>query len=192
MIVLWIQVYFCYINLIMLQRILLYLLILLPYVSKGQFVLKVKATNTTDSIGYLRASLFDERNFVPKDTLNLTKPIQTIKNTKSIVGGIYFIYFPKSKQKIQFNKDREFLWSRGSAVKIFLDYYIKGYLFGGLFFWITSLRSVILLGIGNYLFKGWPSLHSGILFGGLKLIQNLRLRRCFFVSIIFAQASLAR
>jgi phage FluMu protein Com len=28
--------------------------------------------------------------------------------------------------------------------------------------------------------KGWPSFHSGILFWWLKLIQNLRLRRCFF------------
>ena len=136
MIVLWIQVYFCCINLTMLQRLLLYLLCLLPYVSKGQFVLKVKATNTTDSIGYLRASLFDERNFIPKDTLNLTKPIQTFRNTKSIVGCIYFIYFPKSKQKIQFileDKDTVLLEIKGSDYlnsatintpknKVFLDY----------------------------------------------------------------------
>ena len=136
MIVLWIQVYFCCINLTMLQRLLLYLLCLLPFVSKGQFVLKVKATNTTDSIGYLRASLFDEKNFIPKDTLNLNKPIQTIRNTKSIVGGIYFIYFPKSKQKIHFileDKDTVLLEIKGSDYlnsatintpknKVFLDY----------------------------------------------------------------------
>jgi hypothetical protein len=29
-------------------------------------------------------------------------------------------------------------------------------------------------------------------FGGLKLIQNLRLRRCFFCFLVLAQASLAR
>ncbi len=75
---------------------------LLPIFSNAQFLLKIKAVNTTDSIGYLRASLFDDRNFIPKDTLDLTKSIQTIRNSKSIVGGIYFIYFPKSKQKIQF------------------------------------------------------------------------------------------
>ncbi len=76
--------------------------VLLPIFSNAQFLLKIKAVNTTDSIGYLRASLFDDRNFIPKDTLDLTKSIQTIRNSKSIVGGIYFIYFPKSKQKIQF------------------------------------------------------------------------------------------
>lgn len=80
----------------------IFLLTLLPLLLKAQFVLKIKATNTTDSIGYLRTSLFDDKNFIPKDTLDLRKPNQTIRNTKSIVGGIYFIYFPKSKQKIQF------------------------------------------------------------------------------------------
>ena len=99
------------------QRIILFILALLPLLSKGQFVLKVKATNASDSIGYFRTSLFDERNFIPKDTLDLTKSIQTIKNTKSIVGGIYFIYFPKSKQKIQFileDKDTVLLEIKGS------------------------------------------------------------------------------
>ena len=99
-------------------------------------MLKVKATNTTDSIGYLRASLFDEKNFIPKDTLNLNKPIQTIRNTKSIVGGIYFIYFPKFKQKIHFileDKDTILLEIKGSDYlntaiintpknKVFFDY----------------------------------------------------------------------
>ncbi len=117
-------------------RLILYFFVLLPLVTKGQFVLKVKATNTSDSIGYFRTSLFDERNFIPKDTLDLTKPIQTIRNTKSIVGGIYFIYFPKSKQKIQFileDKDTVLLEIKGSDYlntatinttknKVFLDY----------------------------------------------------------------------
>lgn len=84
------------------KHILILLLVLVPFITKAQFLLKVKATNTTDSIGYLRTSLFDEKNFIPKDTLDLRKPILTVRNTKSIVGGIYFIYFPKSKQKVQF------------------------------------------------------------------------------------------
>lgn len=84
------------------KHILILLLVLVPFITNAQFLLKVKATNTTDSIGYLRTSLFDEKNFIPKDTLDLRKPVQTVRNTKSIVGGIYFIYFPKSKQKIQF------------------------------------------------------------------------------------------
>lgn len=84
------------------RSIVLFFLCLFPFFSKAQFVLKVKAINTTDSIAYLRASLFDDKNFIPKDTINLKKSINTIRNTKSIVGGIYYLYFPKSKQKIQF------------------------------------------------------------------------------------------
>ena len=84
------------------KSIVLFFLCLFPFFSKAQFVLKVKAINTTDSIAYLRASLFDDKNFIPKDTINLKKPIYTIRNTKSIVGGIYYLYFPKTKQKIHF------------------------------------------------------------------------------------------
>lgn len=84
------------------RSIVLCFLCLFPFFSKAQFVFKVKAINTTDSIAYLRASLFDDKNFIPKDTINLKKPIHTIRNTKSIVGGIYYLYFPKTKQKIQF------------------------------------------------------------------------------------------
>lgn len=99
------------------KHILILLLVLVPFITNAQFLLKVKATNTTDSIGYLRTSLFDDKNFIPKDTLDLRKAIQTVRNTKSIVGGIYFIYFPKSKQKIQFileDKDTTTLEISGS------------------------------------------------------------------------------
>jgi AhpC/TSA family len=82
---------------------LLFIGLLLFLSSKGiaQYVLKINASNTIDSIAYLRASLFDDKNYIPKDTIKLFKSSITIKNTKSIVGGIYFIYFPKTKQKLQ-------------------------------------------------------------------------------------------
>ncbi len=78
------------------------LLLFLSFKGIAQFVLKINASNTIDSVAYLRASLFDDKNYIPKDTIKLFKSSNTIKNTKSIVGGIYFLYFPKSKQKIQF------------------------------------------------------------------------------------------
>ena len=78
------------------------LICLLPIISKAQFVLKVSGTNLPDSVAYLRTSLFDDKNFIPKDTILFSKGTKTIKNTKSIVGGIYYLYFPKTKQKIQF------------------------------------------------------------------------------------------
>lgn len=74
----------------------------------SQFQLKIKSSNSLDSIAYLRATVFDEKNYIPKDTIQLYKTVQTIKQAKPIVGGIYYLYFPKSKQKINLiidNKD---------------------------------------------------------------------------------------
>jgi hypothetical protein len=68
--------------------------------SHAQFELKVKSNNTYDSIAYLRGVVFDDKNFIPKDTIKLYKGFNTVKYSKSIVGGIYFLYFPKSKQKL--------------------------------------------------------------------------------------------
>lgn len=75
---------------------------IIPLFSKAQFVLKVKANNVQDSIAYFRASLFDDKNYIPKDTIKLRSTGTSIINTKSIVGGIYFLYFPKTKQNIKF------------------------------------------------------------------------------------------
>ena len=69
-------------------------------IGKAQFELKVKSTNTYDSVAYLRGVIFDDKNYIPKDTLDLYKGLSVIKNSKSIVGGIYFLYFPKSKKKL--------------------------------------------------------------------------------------------
>ncbi len=88
--------------------ILLFVIIFLPKIINAQFYLKLKSTNTIDSIAYLRAVIFDDKNFIPKDTLELYKGMNVVKNIKPIVGGIYFLYFPKSKQKVYLtieNKD---------------------------------------------------------------------------------------
>jgi len=66
----------------------------------AQFEIKIKSTNTYDSIAYLRGVVFDDKNYIPKDTIELFKGLNSVKYNKSIVGGIYFLYFPKSKQKI--------------------------------------------------------------------------------------------
>jgi hypothetical protein len=74
----------------------------------AQFQVKIKTTNIKDSVAYLRATIFDDKNFIPKDTIDLRKGSALIKNTKSVFGGIYYLYFPASKQKISFiaeNKD---------------------------------------------------------------------------------------
>ncbi len=92
------------------QRIITLLIcVIMPLIGlKAQFQVKIKSNNTIDSIAYLRASIFDEKNYIPKDTIQLKKGIAVVKNDKSVFGGIYYLYFPSSKQKISFiaeNKD---------------------------------------------------------------------------------------
>ena len=77
----------------------------------SQFQLKIKSSNSLDSIAYLRATVFDEKNYIPKDTIQLNKTVQTIKQAKPIVGGIYYLHFPKSKQKINLIIDNQFYGS---------------------------------------------------------------------------------
>ena len=88
--------------------VLIFLYLLLVQFTNAQYQIKIKAINTHDTVIYFRATVFDEKNFLPKDTINLSKGAYTINSKKSIVGGIYYFYFPKTKDKIYFtleNKD---------------------------------------------------------------------------------------
>jgi len=108
----------------------------MPFVMMAQYQIKIKSIRTTDSVAYFRGSVFDDKNFLAKDTIPLYKGNFTIKYAKSIVGGVYYLYFPKSKQKIFFiieDRDSIQLEIRGSNYldsittnlsknKILLDY----------------------------------------------------------------------
>jgi len=78
------------------------LFLLLPFFTKAQYQIKVKAINTIDSVAYFRGTVFDDKNYISKDTIKLYKGNYTITAKKPIIGGIYFLYFPKSKQKVFF------------------------------------------------------------------------------------------
>ena len=80
----------------------LLLFLLLPALVHAQYQIKIKATNTADSIAYFRGTVFDDKNYIPKDTIKLYKGNYTVAAKKPIIGGIYFLYFPKSKQKVFF------------------------------------------------------------------------------------------
>lgn len=84
------------------KRILIVIISLCYFLNKSnaQFELKIKSNHTYDSIAYLRGVIFDDKNFIPKDTIALYKGFNTVKNIKPIFGGIYFLYFPKSKKKL--------------------------------------------------------------------------------------------
>lgn len=86
----------------------LFFLLLPLFGLNAQFQVKIKVSNSIDTVAFLRASIFDDKNYIPKDTISLKKGIALVKNTKSVFGGIYFLYFPSSKQKVSFiaeNKD---------------------------------------------------------------------------------------
>lgn len=78
----------------------LLIFLLFPALVHAQYQIKIKATNTADSIAYFRGTVFDDKNYIPKDTIKLYKGNYTVAAKKPIIGGIYFFYFPKSKQKI--------------------------------------------------------------------------------------------
>ena len=80
----------------------LLLFLLFPALVHAQYQIKIKATNTADSIAYFRGTVFDDKNYIPKDTIKLYKGNYTVAAKKPIIGGIYFLYFPKSKQKVFF------------------------------------------------------------------------------------------
>lgn len=107
----------------------LFLLILMIPITglKAQFQVRLQVKNASDSIAYFRASIFDEKNFIPKDSISLKKGVAIIKNTKSVFGGIYYLYFPATRQKISFiveNKDTIKLSIEGSD-------YLKGAMING-------------------------------------------------------------
>jgi thiol-disulfide isomerase/thioredoxin len=93
--------------------------------SEAQYQIKIKSINSLDSIVYFRGTVFDEKNFIPKDTINLSKGSFTVSSKKPIIGGIYFFYFPKTKSKVFFaleNKDSLKVEISGSNYLDFIDF----------------------------------------------------------------------
>jgi len=84
------------------KKIFIILICLMPLLMKAQYQIKIKSIRTLDSVAYFRGAVFDDKNFLAKDTIPLYKGNFSIKYAKSIVGGVYYLYFPKSKQKIYF------------------------------------------------------------------------------------------
>jgi thiol-disulfide isomerase/thioredoxin len=114
----------------------IFILLVFTKFANAQYQIKIKAINTLDTVIYFRGTVFDEKNFIPKDTINLSKGSFTLNAKKPILGGIYFFYFPKTKSKIYFsleNKDSlkveltganylDFISFSNSKNKAFIEY----------------------------------------------------------------------
>ena len=76
-------------------------LIVIPFISLAQYTLKITTkVSKSNDVAYLRSTLFDDKNYIPKDTIPLNGKTKFIRNKNSIVGGIYYLYFPKTKEKV--------------------------------------------------------------------------------------------
>ena len=76
--------------------------------SNAQYQINLKVIDTKDSILYFRLASFDEKLYIPKDTIKLVNNKANIRSLKPIYGGIYYLYFPNTGMKIQLsleNKD---------------------------------------------------------------------------------------
>jgi thiol-disulfide isomerase/thioredoxin len=72
------------------------LLLFLPLFSQAQF--KITVSRSKNPI-YFRGTLFDEKNFLAKDTLRSS----VLSSKTPIKGGIYYLQFAPSKERIYFN-----------------------------------------------------------------------------------------
>lgn len=72
------------------------LLLFIPFFAQAQF--KITVSRSKNPI-YFRGTLFDEKNFLAKDTVRGT----VLTSKTPIKGGIYYLQFAPSKERIYFN-----------------------------------------------------------------------------------------
>lgn len=83
-------------------------LILCSRSTYAQYQVNISLTHPKDSILYFRLASFDEKLFIPKDTIKLKNNKAKIQSKTAVFGGIYTVFLPKSGKKIQLcleNKD---------------------------------------------------------------------------------------
>ena len=74
----------------------IYFFLLFPFIANAQF--KITVSRSKDPI-YFRGTLFDEKNFLAKDTVRGT----LLSSKTPIKGGIYYLQFAPNKERIYFN-----------------------------------------------------------------------------------------
>jgi|694.fasta_scaffold36502_1 hypothetical protein len=88
-------------------KTILTLLIITPVFGFSQYLIRLKIINPKDSIVYVKGTVFDEKNFIPKDTVKIAKGVRQSSYQKSIIGGVYYLEFPVLKQKIFFTLEKK-------------------------------------------------------------------------------------
>lgn len=93
------------------KRLLAFLLFI-PLFVQAQY--KITLSPSKEPV-YFRGTLFDDKNFLAKDTLTGT----VLSSTTPIKGGIYYLQFPSTKERIYFtieNKEQFSLTFSGPDV----------------------------------------------------------------------------
>ena len=90
-------------------KLLLFIFLLTIHVNVfAQYQIKLNVSNITETSVQIRGVLFDDKNYLAKDTLDFAKKQFSSSSKTAIIGGLYYLYFPVSKTKIYFaleNKD---------------------------------------------------------------------------------------
>lgn len=88
-------------KLIVLKNIFLLISLLIGVKSDAQYSIQLNYSNLSDSVVYFRLRTFDDKLYIPKDTLKLNKDNIVISSKTPIYGGFYYLYFPKSRKRIE-------------------------------------------------------------------------------------------
>ena len=81
---------------------LIYILILIFFTKAGiaQYSINLLFQHPVDSVIYFRVATFDDKLFIPKDTVYTNKGKAQLVYNSPIYGGIYYLYFPQSRKRI--------------------------------------------------------------------------------------------
>lgn len=66
----------------------------------AQYSINLLFKHPVDSVVYFRVATFDDKLFIPKDTVYTNKGKAQLVYNSPIYGGIYYLYFPQSRKRI--------------------------------------------------------------------------------------------
>lgn len=86
----------------------LFTLLILSFTSaKAQYSISITIKEPQDSVIYFRLTTFDDNQYLPKDTITVHKGKAKISSRTPVYGGIYYLYFPVSRERIYLSIDNK-------------------------------------------------------------------------------------
>lgn len=73
----------------------------------SQYSINLNYSQAADTVVYFRLVTFDDKQYLPKDTVLIKRGKATIKSATPIFGGIYYLYFPITKTRLYISIDNK-------------------------------------------------------------------------------------